>query len=147
MKTANKTLEYQTKELFDFIDITEEVKNFVRESEIKNGLVNVQTFHTTTAIIVNENEPLLLEDIKKNLEKLAPKSIDYNHDNFEIRTVNMCSDECANGHSHCKAIYLAVNTTLNLIDNKIQLGQWQRIMFLELDRARPRKVQIQIIGD
>jgi secondary thiamine-phosphate synthase enzyme len=147
MKTANKTLEYQTKGEFDFIDITEEVENFVRESEIKNGLVNVQTLHTTAVLILNENEPLLLEDIKANLEKIAPKNLNYKHDNFSKRTVNICDDECVNGHSHCKAIHLLVNITLNLVDSKIQLGQWQRIMLLELDRSRSRKVQVQIIGE
>ncbi len=147
MKSANKILEYQTKSEFDFIDITEEVENFVKESEIKNGLVNIQTLHTTCALILNENEPLLLEDIKANLEKTAPKNLNYRHDNFNERTVNVCPNECINGHSHCKAIHLPVNITLNLIDGKMQLGQWQRIMMLELDRSRPRKVQIQIIGE
>jgi len=148
MKTANKILEYQTKGEFDFIDITEEVKKFVRgESQIKNGFVNVQTLHTTAAIILNENEPLLLEDIKKNLEKLSPGNIKYNHDDFTARTINMHPDKCANGHSHCKAIHLPVNIALNLIDGKIQLGQWQSIMLVELDRPRIRKVQIQVIGE
>jgi len=147
MKTANKTLEYQTKGEFDFIDITDEVKKFVNECKIKNGLINVQTFHTTTAIIVNENEPLLSEDIKKNLEKLAPGNINYSHDDFKKRTVNVCPGECANGRSHCKAIYLPVNVTLNLVDGQIQFGQWQSIMLLELDHSRPRKVQVQVIGE
>lgn len=147
MKIINKTLEYQTKKLFEFIDITEEVKKFVEESEIKQGLVNIQILHTSSALIVNENEPLLIEDIKKNLEQTAPQTSSYQHDNFDIRTVNMCDNECVNGHSHCKAIYLLVNATLNLIDGKLQLGQWQNIMLVELDHARPRKVQIQIIGE
>lgn len=147
MKSKNKTLQYQTKEELDFIDITEEIEKFVGQSGISNGLVNIQTFHTTTAIIVNENEPLLLEDIKKNLKRLAPGDIDYEHDNFKKRTVNVCPGECANGRSHCKAIYLPVSATLNLVEGKIQLGEWQSVMFLELDHSRPRKVQIQIIGE
>ena len=137
----------QTKGVFDFIDITEDVRSFVESSGIVNGLVNVQTMHTTAMIILNENEPLLLEDIKKNLERMAPVDAGYNHDNFEIRTVNMCTDECDNGHSHCKAIYLPPNITLNLIDRKLQLGQWQNILFVELDRSRPREYQIQVIGE
>ena len=147
MKTENKILQYQTKEEFDFIDITQEVKEFVNQCGIKDGLVNVQTLHTTAAILVNENEPLLLEDIKNNLNKLAPGNIDYNHDDFTKRTVNVCPDECANGRSHCKAIYLPISSTLNLIDGQIQFGQWQRVMLLELDRSRPRKVQIQVVGE
>lgn len=147
MKTANKTLEYQMKEKFHFEDITDEVNKFVEGSGIKNGLVNIQTFHTTTSLILNENEPLLIEDIKQNLERTAPESIYYQHDDFKIRTVNMCDDECANGHSHCKAIRLPSHLTLNLIDGKIQFGTWQRILFFELDRKRIRKVQIQILGE
>ena len=147
MKTANKIFKYQTKELFEFIDITDEINNFVKGSEIKNGLVNIQILHTSAALILNENEPLLLEDIKVNLEKIAPKNLNYRHDDFSIRTVNVCNNECVNGHSHCKAIHLLVNIALNLIDEKLQLGQWQRIMLVELDHNRPRKIQIQIVGE
>ena len=147
MKSKNKIISYKTKDLFDINDITEEVKKFVQESGIKNGLVNIQNLHTTTALILNENEPLLLEDIKKHLETIAPQKLEYNHNDFSRRTVNVCDDECVNGHSHCKAIHLPSNVTLNLIDGKLQLGQWQNVLFIELDRARPRKVQIQIMGE
>jgi len=147
MKIFNKTIEFQTQKLFDFIDITEKIVNILKEGQIKNGLINIQTFHTTTAIFVNENEPLLLEDIKDNLNRLAPTNLNYRHDDLTIRTVNLCDNECINGHSHCKAIYLPTNVVLNIIDSKIQLGQWQRIFFAELDRAKKRMVQIQAIGE
>lgn len=147
MKVLNKTIEFQTKGEFDFIDITNRVKKFVKESQIKNGFLNIQTLHTTAAIIVNEKEPLLLEDIKRHLENLSPKTLKYNHDDFGRRTINICPDECINGHSHCKAILLPVNVILNLIGGKIQLGQWQKILLVELDKARKRKFQIQILGE
>jgi len=147
MRNTHKTLEYQTKGLFDFIDITDGVKTFVKESGIQNGLVNVQTLHTTAGVLLNENEPLLIEDIKLHLEKTAPRDLKYNHDDFGRRKVNLCDEECINGHSHCKALHLPVNITLNLINGEIQFGQWQRILFIELDRARKRKVQIQAIGE
>jgi secondary thiamine-phosphate synthase enzyme len=148
MATAIKEFNIKTKGKFDFIDLTERVKDFVRKSKIKNGFVNIQTLHTTASVFVNENEPLLLQDFKNHLEEMAPqKSKNYNHDDFERRTVNLCNDECKNGHSHCKAIHLPVNITLNLINNEIQLGQWQRILFVELDKAKERKVQIQAMGE
>ncbi len=147
MKTSNKILEYQMEGKLCFEDITEELKKVVKESGIKNGLINVQSFHTTASLILNENEPLLIEDIKANLEKTAPEDIEYNHDNFEVRTVNMCDDECANGHSHCKAIRLPSSITLNLVGGEVQLGQWQRLLFFELDRKRKRKVQVQVLGE
>jgi secondary thiamine-phosphate synthase enzyme len=146
MNFQNKNITIKTKKLFDILDITDKVLDFVKNSKITNGLINIQTMHTTAMLILNENEPLLLEDIKKNLERLAPKKDVYTHDNFEIRTVNMCDDECANGHSHCKAIFLSPNIVLNLIENKIQLGKWQRILYVELDRAKERTIQLAILG-
>ena len=145
--TKNKTIEIKSKEQFDIVDLTDEIASFVKESEIKNGLVNIQSLHTTAVVFVQENEPLLLEDIKKLLERIAPQNIDYNHDDFGRRTVNMCDDECCNGHSHCKAVCLPTSVTLNLINGQMQIGTWQKILFIELDRARPRKIQIQILGE
>jgi len=147
MKITNKTIEFQTKEALEFIDFTDRIEGFVKESQIKDGLVNIQILHTSAALIVNENEPLLLGDFKKNLKKTAPKDLVYQHNDLTKRTVNVCPDECINGHSHCQAIHLLVSATLNLIDGKLQLGQWQRIFLVELDRSRKRKVQIQIIGE
>lgn len=148
MIIKNKTLEYKTKGGLEFEDITDEVHNFVKKSGIKNGLINIQTLHTTTAIIVNESEPYLIEDMKNNFREMAKKDIYYGHNDFNKRTVNMCGlEECKNGHSHCLAIYLPTSVTLNIIDGKISIGQWQRVFHIELDHARDRKVQIQVIGE
>ncbi|MDD5145339.1 MAG: secondary thiamine-phosphate synthase enzyme YjbQ [Candidatus Pacebacteria bacterium] len=147
MKSFHKILEYQTKSELEFNDITDAVKDFAKNTGIKNGIINVQSLHTTAAVILNENEPLLIEDMKENLKKIAPKESYYKHNDFKIRTVNMCEGECANGHSHCQAIYLTPNVTINLINNEVQLGIWQRILFIELDHPRPRKVQIHILGE
>ena len=147
MRSGNKTIEFQTKEQLEFIDLTDQIKEFVGESGIKEGIVNVQSLHTSAGIIVNENEPLLIEDFKENLRRTAQEGANYKHDDLTKRMVNICPDECINGHSHCKAIHLLVSATLNLIGGELQLGQWQRIFFVELDRSRRRKVQIQIIGE
>jgi len=146
MKVLNKTVKFQTKGPFDFIDITDEVKDFIKESRIKNGLVNIQILHTSASLVVNENEPLLISDFKDNLERTASQDLKYQHDDLSKRKVNLCPDECVNGHSHCKAIHLLTNATLNLIKGNIQLGQWQRILMVELDQAKKRKVQVQVLG-
>ncbi|HQO27763.1 MAG TPA: secondary thiamine-phosphate synthase enzyme YjbQ [Candidatus Pacearchaeota archaeon] len=146
MQTNSIDFAFKTKELFDFIDLTDQIKDFLAGTGIKNGLVNIQCLHTSAALIVNELEPLLLEDIKANLQRTAPDNINYNHDDFDRRTVNMCPGECVNGHSHCKAIHLLPSVTLNFKEEQLQLGQWQRVILVELDRARPRTVQVQIIG-
>ena len=136
----------QTKEGLQFIDLTREISGIVAASGIANGLVNVQTRHTTTAVIVNEHEPLLLEDLKETLERLAPQQIYYRHNDFEIRTENMTPDESPNGHAHCRSLLLASTATLNIIDGRLQLGRWQSIFFIELDRARQRTVAVTVMG-
>jgi secondary thiamine-phosphate synthase enzyme len=146
MKISHKTLEFQSQGELDFIDFTNEVEKIIGDSQIKNGLVNIQTMHTTAPLFLNENE-LLLEDFKKHLAQLSPKNAAYKHNDFSIRTVNMCDGECQNGHSHCAALHFPSNLVLNIIDGKMQLGQWQRIFLMELDRPKIRKVQIQVMGE
>ena len=147
MKVSNKTFGLRTKKEFDFIDLTQEVEKFVTESQIKNGFLNIQTLHTTAPLFLNENEPLLLEDFRTHLEKLSPKEVNYHHNDFIRRAVNLCEGECKNGHSHCLALHLPSNLALNIIEGKLQLGQWQRIFLVELDKPRQRKVQVQIMGE
>lgn len=146
MKIINHIINLKTAAELDFIDITEKVKEKIKETGITKGVINIQSLHTTMAIIVNEAEPLLIEDMKKLLEKLAPRTFEYMHDNFEIRTVNMCDGECQNGHSHNKALHLPTSTMMNIIDNDLHLGTWQRVFAVELDRSRPRSISLQIMG-
>ncbi|MDP1619529.1 MAG: secondary thiamine-phosphate synthase enzyme YjbQ [Candidatus Moranbacteria bacterium] len=147
MKIANHIIQLATGATLDFIDITEKIQEKIQEAAIEKGIVNIQSLHTTMAIIVNEAEPLLISDMKACLEKLAPQTEKYSHDNFEIRTVNMCDGECANGHAHNKALHLPTSAILNILGNKLQLGTWQRIFAIELDRSRPRQVALQFIGE
>ena len=146
MKIINHVLSLTTNATLDFIDITDKVRKVIGEKGIKNGVINVQSMHTTMAVIIQEAEPLLLGDLKKTLEKVAPRTMEYMHDNFEIRTVNMNPNEPINGHSHCKAVFLTPGVFLNIVKSKLQLGKWQRIFAVELDDSRPRQIALQIIG-
>jgi len=146
MKIINHVMKMTTSATLDFIDVTDKVKKIIKEKGIKNGVINVQSMHTTFAVIIQEAEPLLLGDLKKTLEKVAPRTYKYMHDNFKIRTVNMNPNEPINGHSHCKAVFLTPGVFLNIVKSELQLGKWQRIFAVELDDARPRKIALQIIG-
>jgi secondary thiamine-phosphate synthase enzyme len=139
-------LQIQSNETMEFIDITPQVMQAAAESGVLHGIINVQTRHTTTAIVINENEPLLLQDMKAMLERLAPCALNYKHDDFTVRTVNVEPDELPNGHSHCKALFLRSSESLNIVNGQLQLGRWQRIFLLELDRPRERTVSILILG-
>lgn len=147
MKIASHIIELSTSAALDFIDVTEKVKKKIKKSGIKNGVINIQSLHTTMAVIIQEAEPLLINDFKKILEKLAPRTMKYMHDNFDIRTVNMHPNEPVNGHSHCKAMFLSPSVFMNVVKADLKLGKWQRIFAVELDSARPRKISLQIIGE
>lgn len=150
MKHVHDELSFRTADKYDFINITEKVLKIVKESGVQIGIVNIQSLHTTCGIIVNENEDgLLKHDFIRLFEALSgsDKKLYYRHDDFKMRTQNMCDGECKNGHSHCKAILLPVNVTLNIINGELQMGQWQQIFIIELDQARPRKAQILILGE
>jgi len=64
-----------------------------------------------------------------------------------VRTENMCDGECANGHAHCKSMHLPTSVTLNIADGQLVLGMWQRVLFVELDRARPRSIHVTVLGE
>ena len=147
MKVKNFSLKVDTKDAPQLIDITDWVKGCVADSHIRNGLVLVYSRHTTAAVKINENEPLLIEDMADFLERIAPRDAYYRHNDFTIRTVNMTEDESPNAHAHLQHLMLGCSETIPLIDGKIPFGQWQSIFFIELDHPRPREVMVQIIGE
>ena len=142
----HQAIHLHTEAGLQFIDLTEAIRAIVVQSGIEDGIVNIQTRHTTTGVIVNEHEPLLLEDMRRVLARVVPSYDYYLHNDFEIRTVNMTPDECPNGHAHCQALFLSSSVTLNMLQGELQLGQWQRIFFIELDHARPRTVSVMVMG-
>jgi len=129
-----------------FIDITDEVQKKVEESGIQDGIVTVFSRHTTAAVRINENEPLLLSDMEEFLKRVAPRDLYYRHNDFAIRTHNMTEDECPNAHAHCQHLLLGASETVPLEGGKLVLGRWQRIFLVELDRPREREVYVQVVG-
>lgn len=143
---AHERLALGTREPQEFIDITDRVLCCVRLSGISDGTVTVQSMHTTAAILVNENEPLLLDDLGRVLAGWAPAHARYAHDDFERRTANLTPDERPNGHAHARAMTLQASTTLAVIGDEVQLGRWQRIFLVELDGPRSREVVVATAG-
>ena len=131
----------------EFIDITDWVAECVAESQIANGFVVVYSKHTTAAVKINENEPLLLDDMAEFLEKIFPRDHSYQHNNFEIRTVNMTENESPNGHAHLQHLLMGTSETVPVMDGQMQFGTYQSIFFIELDHPRLREVLVQIVGE
>ena len=136
-----------TEQHTEFIDLTESLEELLAESRILTGLLNVQSLHTTAAIVVNEGEPLLLKDFECVLRKIAPDDVAYRHDDESIRTVNLNPGERPNGSSHCKALLLSSSACLNVVDGRLVLGRWQRVFLAELDGPRSRELSVLLIGE
>jgi secondary thiamine-phosphate synthase enzyme len=131
----------------EFIDLTDRLERLVRDAGVRVGILNVQTLHTTTAIVVNEHEPLLLADFHGLLERAAPGDAPYRHDDATARTVNVTAAERPNGHAHCRALLLPSSVALNMASGRLLLGQWQRVFLVELDGPREREISALLLGD
>ena len=133
-----------------FLDITEDVRDVVARSEVATGMALVYSPHTTCAVIVNERESGFIKDFNALMESIVPLDHTYLHDDMDARTENLEDDdhEFPNGHAHCRgALVGSASETIPISDGALLLGRWQRVFFLELDRARDRKVLIQVMGE
>ena len=145
-KFHHRHVEVPSRGCLEFVDLTDQIKTILKDSGITNGLLNVQTRHTTASIVVNENEPRLLQDMKRVLESLAPQSGKYLHNDLHLRRPPAAPEEDQNGHSHCKALFLKSSEILNVVNGELQLGCWQRVFLLELDKPRTRVISIMVLG-
>ena len=147
MKSQIFCLKVETHKAPEFIDITQSVQAFVEEACITCGSVTVFSRHTTASVKINENEPLLLQDMEHLLERIAPRNGHYRHNDFSIRTVNMNMDECPNGHAHCQQLLLGTSEVIPIMEGTLQLGRWQSLFLIELDHPRSREVVVQVLGE
>ena len=147
MKHQSFCLSVVTQKAPEFIDITDWVTQCVAQSKVINGFAVVYSKHTTAAVKINENEPLLLQDMAELLEKFSPRDGNYSHNDFSIRTVNMTPDEAPNGHAHLQHLLLGTSETVPVIEGLMQFGRYQSIFFIELDRPRTREVMVQVVGE
>ncbi|MEH2274445.1 MAG: secondary thiamine-phosphate synthase enzyme YjbQ [Nostoc sp.] len=145
MPIINKLIEIETEPKINIYNITLQIQNFLASTSIKNGQILVFSRHTTTALAINENEVRLLEDIKMFLQKLAPESDRYLHNDLHLRDVP--EDEPINAHSHLMAMMLTTSEIIPIVDGKLALGTWQSVLFFELDGPRKRTVFVQISGE
>jgi secondary thiamine-phosphate synthase enzyme len=136
-----------TRQATQFADLTGQVDALVADAGLRTGLVHVQSLHTTTAVVVNEHEPLLLADFAALLEAVAPLDAPYRHDDMSVRTVNLAPGERSNGHAHCRAVLLGSSVSLNVAEGRLQLGRWQRLFLVELDGPRAREVSVLLFGE
>ena len=142
----SRSLSFQTQAPIELLDITHRVAAVVRQFGLE-GFVQVFVRHTTAAVRIQEDEPLLLDDLRRFLASLAPADADYGHNDFRVRTQHMHPDERPNGHSHCLQLLLGSSESVPISDGELLLGAWQRLFLVELDGPRPqREVLLQVVG-
>jgi len=118
----------------DFYDITGKVEDILRKIGVFGGICNIFAVGATGAIIINENEPMLLEDFKKTLDKISSSKEIYQH--------------VENAHSHIRSILVGNNQSIPIKDGKLMLGAWQNILVANFDiEIKEREVVVTIIGD
>ena len=139
LTVVTKQLSLNTRGEGDIIDLTGMVSKAVSESGVENGVVTVFVPGATGALTTIEYEPGLLMDFPNMLERVAPKSMLYEH---EKRWHD------GNGHSHVRASLIGPSLTVPIVKGELTLGTWQQIVFLELDvRNRSRNITLQIMGE
>jgi secondary thiamine-phosphate synthase enzyme len=141
---------FATVECGQFVDVTDDLRDLVERSEVRNGMALVYSPHTTCAILINERESGFIGDFGSLMESLVPLDGPYRHDDLEARTENLEDDphDIPNGHAHCRhALIGSASQAIPIRDGELMLGRWQHVFFLELDRARDRRVLMQVMGE
>ncbi len=144
MRIVHRLVHLDTGPGIDFHDLTPRIRQCIDETGITDGFVIVTSRHTTTALFVNENEPRLLEDVRRFLARLLPAGDRYLHNDIHLR--DCPPDEPENAHSHIAALLLASSETIPVADGAPALGTFQSVLLAELDGPRRRTVNLQVIG-
>ena len=132
-----ETIRISTSKRFELIDITHRVEDIVRKSGIKNGMCLVFAPHATAAIVANEHEMGLLQDILEALREHFPPEKSWKH--------NMIDD---NAHAHIASAFIGTDRVFPVLNGELVRGTWQNIFLVEMDGPRSiRQVMVMVIGE
>ena len=134
MKIKNHSIKINTNRNFEIIDITSKINELI---DVENGIISIFSKHSTSAIVVNENESGLLNDLEFTLDNLITDKFTYQHDRIDD-----------NAKSHLKSFLLSSSECLPIKNGRLDLGTWQSVFFIELDGPRHnRSISLTIIGE
>jgi secondary thiamine-phosphate synthase enzyme len=136
MQMFRKMVDVHTSQRVEMVDITRLVEEAVRNSAFQEGLVNIYSRHSTSAVVINENEAGLVEDFLTALKKLVPTGAGYLHDRIDN-----------NADSHIRGFLVGGSQTVPFQEGRMMLGTWQSIFFVELDGPRHRTLTVTVMGD
>jgi len=136
MKIFFQDIQIPTRNRTEVVDITHDVEEIVRKSKITDGLCLIHTTHSTTAIIVNEHESGLTNDIVKKIRQDFPKGAGWLHDRVDD-----------NADAHLASSYLGPTRIFPVQEGRLIRGTWQNIFLLELDGPRNRRAVVEVMGE
>ena len=142
MKVARETLSLTSEERLEFLDVTKQIHDAVQKHPISDGIVLVNSLHTTVALFVNEFQGALIEDLKKMVSNLVSERNGYRHDDPRYSDC-----ERGNAHAHLRAALLGRSIAVGLSGGELSLGRFQSVILAELDGPRQRQVDIQVMGE
>ena len=136
-----RVLDWITQERFQLINITDRINEIVRKSGVRDGVVHVQSLHTTTAVFLNEWQDALIKDVETFLDQLIMRNFHWRHND------PVHSDcERKNADSHLKGMILGQTLSLQVRNSTVLLGTWQSIILAEFDGPRSRSMSVQVTG-
>jgi len=138
MKSYRKELWFNTRGRREFINITPEVEQCLKESGVKEGFVLCNAMHITASVFINDDESGLHQDFEVWLEKLAPEKpySQYRHNGFED-----------NADAHLKRSVMGREVVVAVTDGGLDFGPWEQIFYGEFDGKRKKRVLVKIIGE
>jgi secondary thiamine-phosphate synthase enzyme len=138
MKSYRSELRFKTKHRREFINITPQVEQCLRESGVNEGFVLCNAMHITASVFINDNEPGLHQDFETWLEKLAPEKpyTQYKHNTHEN-----------NADAHLKRSIMGREVVVAVTDGRLDFGPWEQIFYGEFDGMRDKRVLVKIIGE
>lgn len=142
MKVFSEALTVETGEKLELIDITKRIKDLLKSANIKDGLANLVSLHTTTAVLLNEAQQALLEDLRQFVKGVVDETKPYKHDDPEYSDCDR-----HNATSHLRGMAFGQTLTLPVLNGNLVLGRWQSILFAEFDGPQKRKLQVQLVGE
>ena len=137
MKIYNEHITLQSTQTRQVFNITSQIKAAMEKSSFRDGIILVSSLHSNSAVIVNDDEPGLLEDLDAWLNQLAPARDDFKHQGrFEsIASV------------HFQSLILHHQAIVAFTDGRLDLGPWQSVLFVELDGLRPKRILVKVMGE
>lgn len=140
-KMFNRVLDWITSDRTELINITDRINEIVRKSGVRDGIVHLQSLHTTTAVFLNEWQDALLHDVKTFLEDVVVRDTNWRHNDPQHSDC-----ERKNADSHLRGMLMGQTLCLQVRNASVLLGTWQSIIFAEFDGPRSRSLAVQVSG-